>query len=265
MFADHTPIERYRVVQRPVFVKRDDLYASPPCPPLGKLRGARVLLKKLFADGVRLVGCWDTRISALGQGVAACCRELPGMKALVSYPALKGGLVPEPLLIARRLGAEILPVRAGRITISFAESRQIVESRGGVMLPFGLECSEAVKAVTSEAARVPKKFTEGGSVLVCSGSGVTLAGLVLGLRGHPSAFHAISSGRSPANILRCVARYGAPTKHIIVHPASVPYNEAIQWYCPFPSHPHYDLKAWRFLVENIKQMTKPIFFWNIGA
>jgi hypothetical protein len=47
-------------------VKRDDLFAEWPAPPLGKLRGALPLVKKLYANGVRLVGCWDTRISALG-------------------------------------------------------------------------------------------------------------------------------------------------------------------------------------------------------
>lgn len=265
MFRQHTPIERHLIRGREVFVKRDDLFGRPPSPPLGKLRGARLLLQRLFDSGVRIVGCWDTRISALGQGIAACCGELPGMKVLVAYPAKKHVVVPHSIRIAEALGAEIVPVRAARIPISFALARRIVESRKGIMLPFGLECAEAVEAVSLEAATVPKAYTRGGTAVVCSGSGVTLTGLIRGLRGRPSLFLAVSSGRSPLNILRCVTRYNESTRGVQVEPASCPYSEAIQYDCPFPSNPHYDLKAWRFLDQNMNRLPDPLLFWNVGA
>jgi len=266
MFRHHTPIESYLVRGTEVLVKRDDLYGSWPAPPLGKLRGARVLLRKLFDGGTRLVGCWDTRISALGQGIAACCSELPGMNALLTYPAKKGCEVPRPLQVAESLGAEVLGVRAGRITISFSEGRKVVENRGGTMLPFGLECAEAVYAVSSEAGLVPPSCTHGGTVVLCAGSGVTLAGLLLGLRGQPSRFIAASSGRSPRSIARCLRKYGAFTSsEIHIEPARCPYSEPIRQDCPFPSHPHYDLKAWRLLCEEIDHLAKPILFWNVGS
>src|SRR5271170_6829744 len=95
LFRNDTPIDRYRLARRWVYVKRDDLYAAPPAPPLAKLRGAMSLLTRLYSEGIRLVGCWDTRISALGQGIAACCATFPGMKVIVAYPKTKGSHEPE--------------------------------------------------------------------------------------------------------------------------------------------------------------------------
>jgi len=266
IFHDDTPIERYRLGRRWVCVKRDDLYAAPPAPPLAKLRGAMSLLTRLYSEGFRLVGCWDTRISALGQGIAACCTTFPGMKAIVAYPKSKGSDTPKPITMASELGSDILPVIAGRITISFAAARREVESRGGVMLPFGLECAESVASVAQAAATVPPDHTSGGTVVVSTGSGVTLAGLVRGLRGRPSKFVGVSSGRSADSIQKCLRRHGIEKSRAIrLVPAREAYYVPIDYECPFPSHPHYDRKAWRYLAENAKSLEAPIFFWNVGA
>jgi 1-aminocyclopropane-1-carboxylate deaminase/D-cysteine desulfhydrase-like pyridoxal-dependent ACC family enzyme len=266
IFRDDTPVERHHLGRRWVYVKRDDLYAGPPAPPLAKLRGAMSLLARLYADGFRLVGCWDTRISALGQGIAACCATFPGMKAIVAYPRIKGSDTPKAIAKASELGGEVLPVVAGRITISFAAARREVESRGGVMLPFGLECPESVASVAQAAATVPPSYTMGGTVVVSTGSGATLAGLVRGLRGRPSKFVGVSSGRSADSIQRCLCRYGIEKSRAIgIVPAPEAYYVPIDYKCPFPSHPHYDRKAWRYLAENANLLEPPLFFWNVGA
>jgi 1-aminocyclopropane-1-carboxylate deaminase/D-cysteine desulfhydrase-like pyridoxal-dependent ACC family enzyme len=266
MFREDTPIERYRVGTYWVRVKRDDLYAAPPAPPLAKLRGAMSLLATLHSQGVRLVGCWDTRISALGQGIVACCASFPGMHVVVAYPKTKGSNTPDPIARARKLGAEILPVVAGRITISFAAARREVERRGGVMLPFGLECAESVSAVARAAATVPPAYTSSGTVVVSSGSGVTLAGLILGLSGRPTRFIGVSSGRSIDSIQRCLNRHGiTECERIQLVPAREAYDVPVDFECPFPSHPNYDRKAWRFLAENAGSLQRPLFFWNVGA
>lgn len=57
LFREHTPIETYRIRGSEIFVKRDDLFATKPAPPLAKLRGLRLVLEKAYADGVRTVGC----------------------------------------------------------------------------------------------------------------------------------------------------------------------------------------------------------------
>jgi 1-aminocyclopropane-1-carboxylate deaminase/D-cysteine desulfhydrase-like pyridoxal-dependent ACC family enzyme len=266
LFRQHTPIESYLVNGRQVNVKRDDLYGVSPAPPLAKLRGMRVLLRRLYDDGVRLTGCWDTRVSKLGLGLAACCRELPEMKCIVSYPTRKGEPEPAAISKARELGAEVYAMKGSRISICFAKARTYVTEKGGSMLPFGLECSEAVDGVAQEAATVPRGKIKGGTVVISCGSGVTLAGLLSGLPIFPDRLIGLSSGRSVNNILSCVRRYVKEIPSCLeIHEALVPYSRPLDYSCPFPSHPNYDLKAWKFLEDNLQNFTDPVLFWNIGA
>lgn len=266
LFRPHTPIESYTVEEREVRVKRDDLYGIYPAPPLAKLRGMRVLLRRLYDDGIRLVGCWDTRVSKLGLGLAACATELPGLRCVVSYPTKKGEVEPSCISEARALGAEVYPTPGNRISISFAVARKYVNEKGGVMLPFGLDCKEAVAGVAAEARITPRGFVENGTLVLSCGSGVTLAGLLLGLPVLPHRIIGVSSGRAVKNIMSCVRRYvKEPPDCVVVREALVPYYAVPTSSCPFSTHPNYDLKAWKFLKDNLSTFKEPILFWNIGA
>jgi hypothetical protein len=263
---ERTPIDRVTVGGRTVYVKREDLYGGSPAPPLGKMRGMRDFVAARYSDGFRVFGCWDTRVSRLGHALAACCLEYPDVRCIVSYPTKKGADVPEPIERARMLGAEVYPVKGGRITISFAQARRYVESAGGTMLPFGFECAEAVDGVRREAVRIPRKYLEGGSLVVCCGSGVTLAGILSGVCVLPATIIGISSGRSATAIRACLARRASILPEgLKIQDAEVPYSVALTYPCPFPSHPNYDLKAWRFLVEHLADLADPVLFWNVGA
>ena len=265
LYRDHTPIEKVMVKGIPVHVKRDDLFGRAPAPPLGKLRGMRIVLRKLYENDVRLVGCWDTRVSRLGEGLAAACKEFPRMRAVVSYPTRVGVAVPKPVDRAMALGARILPLRGNHVAICFAQAKRKIEKLGGVMLPFGLECQEAVTGIANEAARVPAELS-GGTVVLCCGSGVTLAGILTGMRQLPQRIVGISSGRSLAKIKACINRYMSETPTCVdLVEALMPYDSISTASCPFPAHPNYDLKAWQYLQDNIQLMKPPILFWNIGS
>jgi 1-aminocyclopropane-1-carboxylate deaminase/D-cysteine desulfhydrase-like pyridoxal-dependent ACC family enzyme len=247
-------------------VKREDLYGIAPAPPLGKLRGLRLFLADAYRRGIDLVGCWDTRISMLGLGLAACCREFAGMRCIVSYPMRKQDVTPPLVAKAAFLGAELFPVTAARINICFAAARKYVEERGGLMLPFGLDCEEAVNAVAREAARVKSEFISHGTVVLSCGSGVSLAGLLRGFTVRPHRLVGVSSGRSTDNILRCVRRYIPKIPaYLELRDAEVPYQVPLNYPCPFPSNPYYDLKAWRYLDNHYAELRGPLLFWNIGA
>ncbi len=265
LYRDDTPIEEYLLKNRRVYVKREDLFGCPPAPPLGKLRGLRVVLEDLFHDGVQLVGCWDTRVSRLGEGLAAACREFHSMRAIVSYPTRKGTDTPAPVAAAKLLGADVLPLRGNHVSICYAQAKRHVENNGGRMLPFGLECESAVAGVAREAARTPAELACG-TVVLCCGSGVTLAGLLIGLPVTPRRLIGLSSGRSLTKILATVRRYVAVVSPPVqLLPAVMPYGATPTLRCPFPTHPNYDLKAWQFLVDNIDHLEEPVLFWNIGA
>ena len=265
LYREHTPIDEVVIKGVTVFVKRDDLFGRAPAPPLGKLRGLRIVLRNLYANDARLVGCWDTRVSKLGEGLAAACREFPEMRAIVSYPTRIGTPLPGPVSRAAALGATVLPLRGNHVAICFAQAKRVVEAQGGTMLPFGLECPEAVEGVAKEAARVPLDLCRG-TIVLCCGSGVTLAGLLIGLKQLPLRLIGISSGRSLPKIRACVKRYVAkPPECVELVEALMPYDCVSTVECPFPAHPNYDLKAWQYLQNNVRRMKQPILFWNIGG
>jgi 1-aminocyclopropane-1-carboxylate deaminase/D-cysteine desulfhydrase-like pyridoxal-dependent ACC family enzyme len=196
IFEENTPIEEYFIDRRKIFVKRDDLYGRAPAPPLGKLRGLRRLVDGLTAKGICVFGCWDTHFSKLGQGVAALCATQPNLKAIVSYPISKKRDVPPAIVEAERLGAMLLPVPSNHVAICYAQARKRIEALGGYMLPFGLECVESVDSISEVAAIVDDRFYANGTIVLSCGSGVTIAGLINGLRARPKKLIGISSGRS---------------------------------------------------------------------
>jgi 1-aminocyclopropane-1-carboxylate deaminase/D-cysteine desulfhydrase-like pyridoxal-dependent ACC family enzyme len=261
-----TPIEEYEVGQRRVYVKREDLCCRPPAPPLGKLRGLEHIVNSYVANKVRIIGCWDTRVSKLGQGLAALVGQFEGVEAIVCYPRLKNGPVPSAIQAAEKLGATIVSMRGNHVSICFAQASEIVKKKGGVMIPFGLDCAESVTAIASEANSVPYEVLDGGTVVLSCGSAVTLSGLLKGFDPKPRKVIGISSGRSVAKLQKCIQRHcGEIPKFVKLIPASIPYDAVPTQESPFPTHPNYDLKAWKYLVENIHRLTPPILFWNIGA
>jgi len=266
LLEEKTPVEVYTLSGRRVYVKRDDLFGKHPAPPLGKLRGLDIVLHELHERGVRLVGCWETRVSKLGQGLAALAAKYPDMRTIVSYPTRKGTPLPDSIRRAQELGAELLPLRGNHVSICYSQAKNRVTALGGEMLPFGMECIQAVNAVAAEARSIPIDVIDGGTIVICCGSGVTLSGLLLGLQAKPRCVIGISSGRSVRNILKCVSTY-VPNlpEYLEIHPATMPYQLALDYPCPFPSHPNYDLKAWKHLSENIDSFSDPVLFWNIGV
>jgi hypothetical protein len=95
---------------------------------------------------------------------------------------------------------------------------------------------------------------------------MTLAGIIKGLCFQPKMTIGISVAKSKAEILARLKQYlGAVPDNLIIIESKTPYFEAIEFDCPLPSNPYYDLKAWKFLNENMSTFPDPVLFWNIGA
>ena len=271
MLLYNTPIEEYEVSGIPVYVKREDLCSPPPLPPLEKLRGIELILKRLKAEGITTVGVIDTRVSKAGWGVAGMCKEY-GMNCIVVYPKLKGETnLPFNQEAAKELGAEIYPIRGNYTRINYAVGKKYVESRGGVMLPWGLVCDETVKAVSLEAKNIDKKYYLG-SLVLSVGSGTIISGILSGLDNEIPLVFGISSGVSARNQLIVIRKYLHGHKDYdkimrrltLIEPI-MPYEKCPDIIAPFPTHPNYDLKAWHWLTLHVNQLKRPILFWNIGA
>lgn len=276
-----TPIKEYFVEVKgknsksygiPVYVKREDLSTLPPMPPLAKLRGAGLLLKALKHRGVKLIGHHDSWYSKAGWGIAVLCRRLE-LKCIVGYPNHRGKPLPKQLVQAADHGAELYGVRPNFIRINYAMTKRWVESKGGYMLPLALACPESTIAVAREANTVPEALLSG-TLVISVGSGTILSGLLLGLKEYPQIY-GVSAGMSEKHQRRNVDRLlflAEPTalhynfsNNFTIIPPSRPYEEQEDYPCPFPSHPNYDRKAWRWMCENIESLKQPILFWNIGA
>ena len=265
MYLEHTPIETYDVAGRAVFVKRDDLFARPPAPPVAKLRGMRSILRRVHAEGRTCIGCFEASQSRIGHALAAACTPFAGVTCLVAYQAVRNRPPPTSALQAERLGARLIPIPSNIVAICYRQAAKLVEAQGAWMLPFGFECEEAVEAVREEAALVPREFVEGGTLVVPCGSGVTLAGILRGLVGRPSYVMAVSVGRSVKAIRACLERNAINGSNIDIRPPRRSYREAASTLCPFPCDPRYDLKGWEVLVAEIEHLPSPVLFWNVGG
>jgi hypothetical protein len=224
-------------------------------------------MERRYREGVRLLGCWDTRVSRLPHAVAVLAEGYKNLRTIVSYPTKTGEPLPSSICSAKEHGAEVFPTRGNFPSIAFSQCRRHVEAQDGFMIPFGFECEEGVRAIVNEAKHVPISLYEDGTLVVCAGSGVTLAGLLLGLKDpQQQRVYAISSGRSTSMILRTVRRFveNIPETLALIPPL-MPYYKTPSIRAPFPTHPHYDLKAWLWLTSHVQRLPRPILFWNIGS
>ena len=281
LILDNTPIEQYQASGRIVHVKREDLCATMPLPPLSKLRGMVVLLQNIQNRGIKLVGGVDTRYSKSGWGLAVLTRQM-GMKCIIGYPSNIKAIsqkpddseIPEPLKKAREYGADIMPFSPNHIKVIYAQTKNIVRSRNGLMLPFGLTCAESTLAVAREAATVPEELLTG-SLVVCVGTATILSGILLGLKKVPPQVIGVSSGMSAdaqrSNLASLLFEAGADlgrmnlAKTVTIIPPIMPYSTLDGFETPVPMHRNYDTKSFHWLVDNIDNLKDPILFWLIGA
>jgi 1-aminocyclopropane-1-carboxylate deaminase/D-cysteine desulfhydrase-like pyridoxal-dependent ACC family enzyme len=265
LYREHTPIEEYVLAGRIVRVKRDDMFSLPPAPALAKLRGIRSILQTLATRGIQTVGCFQTRVSNIGHALAAACQEFSGLTCVVVYPQSKNHPLPASVDRARELGARVCPIRSNVLPICYAQAKRLLSEENGVLLPFGMECKEAVEAVAVEASLLPASACRNATVIVPCGSGVTLAGILRGLPARPKRVVGVSSGRSVPKIRACVRRYIEAIDEVDFVEPAMSYYESPSVSCPFPAHPHYDLKAWAYLSEHIGLFPDPVLFWNVGG
>lgn len=155
---------------------------------------------------------------------------------------------PHPrVLMAKRLGATIVQVAPGYLSVVHARAEAYCKASGALLAPFGMEVSEAGKAIIGAALALGIEPDE---VWCASGSGVLARSLA---QAWPRARrHVVQVGRE----LKPEEVAGAT---IHMHP--LPFWKACKSAPPFPSDPHYDAKAW----EICRQKHGPglVLMWNV--
>lgn len=176
--------------------------------------------------------------------LATVARRL-GNRATI-FVAARAKLHPRTLEAAR-LGARVVPIRPGHLSVVQARAREWSKRAGARLVPFGVDMPEAVEAI-AEAARATGIDPD--EVWCAAGSGVLARGLA---RAWPKARrHVVQVGRelSPTEV-------GGARIH--VHPLR--FGDVAKMAPPFPSDPHYDAKAWETMTA--RRGAGRILFWNV--
>lgn len=265
-----TSIEKYE----DIFVKREDLCFTRvnglELPPLAKLRGAEFLLRRLKKEGYKTIGVFDTRVSKAGWGIAGICSYL-GLRCRSYFPLLKNQKrFKDQQYMASLFGAKLVAIPAGRTAILYSIAKKdLARIKDSYMLPLGLVCIETVQEVAKIAGKIPKY----GTIVICTGTGTITAGLLAGLTKEnlPEKVIGVSCGmalkKQDQRITALLKETGKLKSKEILELVLVEkdYYSPENIIVPFPCHPYYDKKAWRWLMENKHKLKKPILFWNIGA
>lgn len=277
----NTPIKKYKIGKQEIFVKREDLACLPPGPPFAKVRGLYPVLQKLKANGIKTFGYMDTSISMAGWGLSYFCKEM-GLKSVIFYPDYKDGKRHNQnfqLKMWKKFGAEIIPLeKPNRLMINWYRARKILKDKypDSEMLPQGLPFKETVKNVSDELKEDRAIFRDIKTIVLCIGSGTMLAGILKGLYFIDSSINVYgvivapkSTNKMKDKIYKMAgvsdSGFFAYKGNVNVVDARFEYTDKESFECPFPCNPYYDRKAWKWLIENIDSLAKPLMFWNIGA
>ena len=269
-----TPVEEHLCEGHMVFVKREDLCAEAPMPPLAKMRGVQRYLERLKASGAQSVGVMDTKVSKSGLGVAVISEAL-GLECHYYFPAPQGEEWRTPWRqTAKEHSATLIPLPGGRIAIAYARAKA---QEQGVMLPLGFPLFETVCAT---AEQVPDGAW--GTVVVPCGTGTISSGVLLGLaqRGICATVVSVTASMDPRKVGRKAEAHlarslveGRSSQDAIreagrawqIVKRGEDYYTPEESGAPFPAHPYYEGKAWGWLRENVQALTGPVLFWNAGS
>jgi len=158
------------------WVKRDDLYA------VAGVCGGKARTCWQLAQGATGLVTAGSRASPQVNIVAHVAAAL-GLPCRVHTPT---GKASAEVAVAVSVGATRIAHRAGYNSVIVARAREDAAARGWQLIPFGMECSEAVAATAAQVAQVPGDI---GRLVVPVGSGMSLAGILWGLHTGAAAGH----------------------------------------------------------------------------
>jgi len=150
-------------------------------------------------------------------------------------------------LEAKRVGAKVMQVSPGYLTVVQARAREYCNRTGATLAPFGVNLPAAIDKI-AEAAR--STGLEPDEVWCASGSGVLARGLA---KAWPNARrHVVEVGRKLS---------AADVAGATIHKAGIEFSKALKEKPPFQSCPHYDAKAWR--ICKARHGAGLVLFWNV--
>lgn len=283
-----TPTTKITLNGVPVFIKREDMYVAPvprhqghdvPPPPFAKPRGLVPRLERLKGEGVVNVAYMDSAVSMSGWAVAYYAPPL-GLHPIILWPGYKDGNrlnMEKHIKLCVQLGAEVLYLEnPTQQSVNWYRARRFIQERyqSAQILPQGLPFKEAILSVAKEVENVPRAAW-GGTVVLSVGGGTNAAGVVTGMMAqgyNQRVVGVLVSPKSQAK-MHAMVRDKAQgmlkgawcARNLTIVDAGWQYHATPTVTAPFPCNPYYDLKAWAWLLDNLKHLVQPVLFWNIGG
>lgn len=257
MLRENTPVQDYRK-EYGLWVKREDLACPKPGPAFSKARG---VYERVKSRPESLIGVLDTSHSQAGHAVARACQIL-GKECINFYPTYKHDWeLREPQIRSQELGAKLEGLPAGRSCILFHAARKKTEQLNGYMMPNALKLEESIVETAKECnlGWVPD------NVIVPISSGTIAAGVIKGFGNKPTYYIHLGYSRS----LEAVESYligqsGVSNLKLKLIDEAYAYKDVARPGItpPWPCNQYYDLKAFRWGLNNRKEGST--LFWNIG-
>jgi len=218
------------------WVVRDDLYPG----------GTKARFMPALFEGIDEAVYASPAEGGAQTALATVARDL-GKHATI-FVAARAKFHPRTLEAAR-LGAKIVPVRPGYLSVVQARAKDYTKTSGARLVPFGVDLPEAITRLADAALATELDPDE---VWCAAGSGVLARALA---KAWPRARrHVVQVGRElhPQDVANAT-----------IHIYPRPFSDVAKTLPPFPSDPHYDAKAWETMTA--RKGPGRVVFWNVAG
>ena len=266
MINEITPVEQYKIKNKTVHVKRDDLMGDGvQHPPWGKLTALRKVLTHINPQKplihLSVFGSWS------GWALSEVSKELD-YEFIMAYPESKK--FPKHILDKSE---NVLPIKPNMMNIMYNKVGQIAREKDYIRLPYAFDHLEYIKTQKQRLYEV-KQELEFDHLVVSSGSGVTCLGMAMEHEpwpqlfdtGNTRTFHTVCVS-SEGTIKKKFKKYGIePTEQVEIVKSEFEFDDMMDWYeTPFPCNEFWVKKSWYWLEQNIDKFKGEILFWNLGG
>ena len=227
-----------------VLVVRDDLFPG----------GTKARFMPVLFEGA-LEAVYASPAEGGAQTALATVAKEFGSQATI-FVAARAKIHPRTLEAAR-LGAKVVPVRPGYLSVVQARAKDYTKTSGARLVPFGVDLPEAITRLTESALETGLVPDE---VWCAAGSRGLWRRRDQILEKELARRHVVQVGRELE---------AKDVANATIHIYTRPFSDVAKTLPPFPSDPHYDAKAWEVLGLD-PRMTAPkgpgrVVFWNVAG
>ena len=263
-----TPVKEYKLKDRKILVKRDDLMGDGKIlPPWGKMAGIDALLKNLNPKypliHLAVNGSWS------GWALSYLCKQR-GIKFIYAYAPSK--TYSQFILDkAKENDCEFYELKPNMMAILYAQVQTYAKRKDIQMLPYAFDHVDYRNNLKDRAENTFKEYMVD-HLVISAGSGVTSSGIIQAFKPGNDLF---SNSNKQAHIIKVsnISTIYDKYKSHSITPSSINVDKTrfefddmmIDYEIPFPCNGTWDRKAWWWLEQNLNKLEGDILSWNIGG